>query len=76
MTEQQQPNRTRGDFIAFARRLADRVESDRQTIENPTVERYLRALAAWLEDTSTNEGAEDIDWQKACAMLDAALDYE
>ena len=43
---------TREDLVAFVRALlADLVENaDKAEWENPTLERYLEALAAWTED--------------------------
>jgi hypothetical protein len=70
--------RTRQELVAFVRLLAQRGSSiSEPQIENPSTRAYLEALAAWVEDTTTDdEPTKDPDWASLAAMLEAALYYE
>ena len=43
--------KTREDTIATLRQLLLELEEKPETWENPTLESYLEAMAAWLEDS-------------------------
>jgi hypothetical protein len=68
------------DFVAFVRRLS---AEGGEAWENPTTERYLEALAAWVED-SFSEGRSPMhggevpttSWSAFAEMLIAATQYE
>lgn len=84
LVEQVEAIQTREDLVAFVRALlADLVENaDKAEWENPTLERYLEALAAWTEDMDgyfLNTGQpipEQPTWNLIGQMLYAAKIYE
>ena len=42
---------TKADLVAFVQALAQDLERNAESWENPSLERYLKALASWLEDS-------------------------
>jgi hypothetical protein len=63
------------DVVQTLESLRDNLDSDRGSWENPTLERYLEAMAAWL---GAHEMAkvEQPSWELMCEMLEAAKIYE
>jgi hypothetical protein len=70
---------SKDDLIAFVRAL---VEAGPSNWENSSLERYLSALASWLEDSDAyyrNHGQEipvNPSWRNVADMLIAATMYE
>ena len=67
------------DLALFARQLG----TEAAGAENPTTERFLEALAAWIEDSYVGKASpppHGIDavpsWNVFAIMLTAALEYE
>jgi hypothetical protein len=74
--------RSRGEFVEFVHGLLAELQSAPDTWENPTLDRFLEALAAWTADMDgycQNHGLAmppDIVWQWTANMLHAATLYE
>jgi hypothetical protein len=74
--------RLRGDFLAFVKALTKDLRDNPATWENASLERYLEALGAWVEDMDgyyTNQGKsvpQQPDWKVVADMLMAAKMYE
>lgn len=74
--------RTREDLARFVAALRQDLLSNRAAWENPTLERFLGALAAWCTDMPGNfdnrgvERPEQPDWNLVARMLMAASTYE
>ena len=73
---------TRDDLAAFVEALRLDLQSNPGAWENPTLERYLSALASWIEDMDgyyRNRGDEppkSPTWRTVGEMLIAARIYE
>lgn len=73
---------TRADLIGFIRALRDDLVHNDQEWENPTLERFLEALAAWTSDLDgyfINKGKPvptSPNWKLFAQMLAAASVYE
>lgn len=69
-------------FIAFLEALASYCKSQKQEIENQSVDTFLAGVASWLEDSPgfyTNQGRPTPvieDWRPIAEMLAAGLYYE
>ncbi|KAB2348443.1 DUF7660 family protein [Actinomadura rudentiformis] len=63
---------SRDELITHVTRLCESVAKGEE-IENPTIERFLEALAAWLDDV--RDEAEP-SWSLVARALSAALIYE
>lgn len=73
--------RTREDFVTVTRRLAASLNDSPEEWENPTLPRYLDALAAWIEDMDgfyerRGEIAPEIPWKVFAEIIVAAKYYE
>ena len=74
--------RSREDFVAFVKALRKDLHDNPATWENANLERFLEALAAWVEDMDgyyANRGKpvpQQPDWKAAAEMLMAAKMYE
>jgi hypothetical protein len=74
--------RSRADLVNFVRALVADLESQPQAWENVSLDRYLEALASWLEDADgffRNQGREiphNATWTSVAEMLIAASMYE
>lgn len=55
--------------------MRDDLSRDRGSWENPTLERYLEAMAAWLGAHEMAKVKEP-SWELMCEMLEAAKIYE
>ena len=72
----------RASLVAFVNELSLALRAAPQSSENPTVERYLEALSAWIDDMDgyfLNRGKpvpSEPTWALVAAMLDAARVYE
>ena len=73
---------SREDFISFVRALLEDLKEDPNDWENPSLENYLKAVAAWVEDMDgyyQNQGkpvAKNPDWKMLGEILLAAKFYE
>jgi hypothetical protein len=73
---------SREDFVVFVKALSKDLRDNPATWENGTLERFLEALAAWIEDMDgyyLNQGKpvpQQPDWKVAADMLMAAKVYE
>ena len=73
---------TRGDLAVFVLALREDLLGNQAAWENPTLERFLEALAAWCTDMPgyfLNRGVEQPeqpDWSLVARMLMAASVYE
>lgn len=76
------PPMTRSEFIAFLTEFARTARTTPERWENDTLESYLEACAAWLEDSDgyyENWGLplpEDGPWNLVADMLQAGRVYE
>jgi hypothetical protein len=43
--------KSKADLVEFVQLLSDNLHADPEGWENVTLERYLRALASWIEDS-------------------------
>ncbi|WP_426527424.1 DUF7660 family protein [Bradyrhizobium sp. McL0615] len=74
--------RSREDFVAFVQALSRDLHTNRETWENDTLERFLEALCAWVEDMDgyyVNQGKpipQQPDWKVLGDILMAATVYE
>lgn len=68
------------DFLAFVHELRKEVVDNPERWENVTLESYLEALAAWVQDTKPHlNGDQHLGhtcWRWFCRMLLAAGIYE
>lgn len=73
---------TRADLIAFVEALGVDLRSNADQWENATLDRYLSALASWLEDMDgyyRNNGLDvpsALSWRNVGELLIAAKMYE
>ena len=67
--------KTKEDVLKTLRRLVDELKSNPDEWENPTLEMYLEALAAWLGSPSFRNEI-DPSWDLICEMFEAAKIYE
>ena len=63
------------EFIQFVAELRQDLAQNPTEWENPTLERFLEAMAAWLQDTRQRP-AEDLSWHFLAQLLIAASSYE
>ena len=73
--------RSRSDFIAFVRKLRQELLQSPERWENASLEEYLEAVAAWVEDIEGYAGYQEeqipgSSWRWFCLMLLAATTYE
>jgi hypothetical protein len=74
--------KSKGDLVEFVRSLRDDLQTEPGAWENATLERYLSALASWLEDSGgyyQNQGRDipvSPSWRDVAEMLMAAKMYE
>lgn len=73
--------RSRSDFIAFVRELRQELIQNPQRWENASLEEYLEAVAAWVQDIEGDAGDQEeqipsSSWRWFCLMLLAATTYE
>ena len=82
LTEHYSVISSRQDFVAFVNALANDFRDNPSTWENDSLERFLEALGAWVEDMEgyyTNHGKpipKQPDWKVVADMLMAARMYE
>jgi hypothetical protein len=80
--EQNKSISSREDFVAFVRALSKDFKDNPQSWENVSLDRFLEALGAWVEDMDgyyRNQGKpvpQQLDWQTFSDMLMAAKMYE
>ncbi len=73
---------SREDLVAYINRLRDEYRADPEAWENNSLERFLDALAAWIDDSPgywSNIGqpnSEQPDWSWVALALRAATLYE
>ncbi len=66
---------TRNDAVAVIRRLLKQLHDNPDSWENPTLDRYLDGMAAWLEDSGKKDDKPP-SWELVIEMLEAAKIYE
>jgi hypothetical protein len=82
LNDQVRSIQTRQEFVAFVRELLHNLQASPGEWENPTLESYLEALAAWVEDCDgfyANRGEEvprEPSWKTLGEVLLAAKQYE
>ena len=82
LSEQVRSIQSKADLIAFVEALCDDLQANPMTWENPTLDRFLSALANWLEDSDgyyINQGVDPPSiptWRHVADMLMAAKMYE
>ena len=80
--EQVDEIKTKADFVEFVRALGADLQANPEAWENATLDRYLSALASWLEDSDgyyQNQGRAvptSPSWKNVAEMLMAAKTYE
>ena len=73
---------TREDFIRLVKGLAQDFESSPETWENPTLNQYLEAIAAWTADSDgyfanrVETAPDSPSWRLFALILQAAKIYE
>lgn len=67
--------KTREDAIAAVRDLLVDLKENPESWENPTLDRYLEALGAWLEAAGKKQD-QSPTWDLIVDMLEAAKIYE
>lgn len=73
---------TKTDLVRFLHQLSDDFKSNQATWENASIDDYLDAMAAWVEDMDgyyLNVGKqvpEEINWSVIADIIIAARDYE
>jgi hypothetical protein len=67
--------KTRDDVVQAIRRLLTQLKDNPDSWENPTLERYLDSMAAWLED-SGKSADRPASWDLIIEMMEAAKIYE
>jgi hypothetical protein len=67
--------KTREDAIKVIQNLMADLKTNSDQWENPTLERYLDAMAAWLEDYGKKHNPPP-SWELIIQMLEAAKIYE
>ncbi|MDB5051397.1 MAG: hypothetical protein JWO30_4468 [Fibrobacteres bacterium] len=74
--------KTKKDLVDFIRNLIEDLQKNKSTWENPTLETYLEAMAAWIEDSDgyyLNQNRPvpiEPTWNNVADMLIAAKMYE
>ena len=63
------------DVLRVLERLLGTLEKEPETIENPTLPRYLESMRAWLEASQRKSPASP-SWAFIAEMLEAASLYE
>jgi hypothetical protein len=82
LAEQNNSISSRGDFVEFTKALRKDLQDNPTSWENPTLERFLEALGAWVEDMDgyyLNQGKFvpiQPDWKVIGDILMAAKMYE
>jgi len=82
LAEQNESIKSREDFVAFVHALEGDLRDNPQSWENNTLERFLDALASWVEDMDgyyINQGKpvpQQPDWKTIGDILMAAKMYE
>jgi hypothetical protein len=67
--------KTREDVVQTLESLLTDLGRDRGSWENPTLERYLEAMAAWLGAHEMGK-VQEPSWELMCEMLEAGKIYE
>ncbi len=82
LTEHINSIRTRQDFVGFSKALSKDLHDNPQSWENVTLDRFLEAIGAWVEDMDgyyLNQGKPvplQPDWKTIGDILMAAKMYE
>lgn len=63
------------DALRSLRTLVDSIKQEPDAWENPTLERYLEAMLAWLDSMKDRVGERPC-WELFALMLEAGKDYE
>jgi hypothetical protein len=67
--------KTREDAVAAIRNLLVDLKENPDDWENPTLERYLDAMAAWVESSGKKHN-QPLTWDLVVEMFEAAKIYE
>lgn len=65
----------REDAVRLLEALVENLQGHPDEWENPTLERYLEAMAAWLGSARVRE-IQEPSWELFCQALEAAKIYE
>lgn len=82
LTEQVKKIKTRDDFVMFVHALLQDLKEQREQWENTSLDAYLEALAAWVQDMDgyyCNRGEpipQQLTWENLGEILLAARVYE
>lgn len=82
LADHNQSIRSREDFVVFVKALSKDLRDNPESWENPSLERFLEALGAWVEDMDgfyLNQGKpvpQQPDWKVVGDILMAAKMYE
>jgi hypothetical protein len=67
---------TRVDVVKALEALLQNLDQNRESWENPTLERYLEAMGAWVQDWGNKYNVVEPSWEFVVMMLQAAKIYE
>jgi hypothetical protein len=67
--------KTRDDVVKAVRHLSVQLERNPQSWENPTLDRYLEAMASWREDSGKRDD-QPTSWGLIIQMVQAAKIYQ
>jgi hypothetical protein len=67
--------KTRQDVVDTLNALRADLSANPDSWENPTLERYLEAMAAWL-DSGQSRQVREPSWDVLCDLLEAGKIYE
>jgi hypothetical protein len=65
---------SKGEFIAYLAALRRDLDLNKDAWENPTLERFLEAMQAWVADT--RHLPSEVDWCVFADILRGARGYE
>ncbi len=67
--------KTRADALQTIRQLLTQLKDNPDSWENPSLDRYLDGMAAWLEDSGKKQD-QPPSWDLIIQMLEAGKIYE
>jgi hypothetical protein len=67
--------KTRQDVVETLNSLLVDLQANPDGWENPTLERYLEAMAAWLDSARLRQ-TDEVSWELLCDLFEAGRVYE